>query len=127
MKRQVLIYGTAIGILDVAVILAFIYGTITDFTTMSFAIALFLPFVAYMFLENYMCSRFELKQIVFAACVMGFSLLSILLILFLTALITRSFSVLEGVGWAGMFVLYAYVCMVGLRLLWQLIQKIRFT
>lgn len=96
-----------------------------EFTSVSFTVALFLPFVAYIFLESYLCGRYEIKPLVFAAWVIGSSFLSLVLILFLIALITRNFRVLEGVGWIGMFMLYAYAGIIGLRLLWQVIQRIR--
>lgn len=124
MKKQILIYGAAIGILDVVIFLAFLYGTATDFSNVSFAVALFIPFVAYIYLETYLCDRFEMKQIVFAVCVMGVSFISLLCILFLTALTARNLLLLEGVGRVGMFVLYAYAGMVGLRLLWQLFRQL---
>lgn len=125
MKKQVMIYGAAAGILDIVIFLAYLYGVAMEFTSVSFTVALFLPFVAYIFLESYLCGRYEIKPLVFAAWVIGSSFLSLVLILFLIALITRNFRVLEGVGWIGMFMLYAYAGIIGLRLLWQVIQRIR--
>ena len=120
-----MIYGAAAGILDIVIFLAYLYGVAMEFTSVSFTVALFLPFVAYIFLESYLCGRYEIKPLVFAAWVIGSSFLSLVLILFLIALITRNFRVLEGVGWIGMFMLYAYAGIIGLRLLWQVIQRIR--
>ncbi|MDO5574576.1 MAG: hypothetical protein Q4G60_11440 [bacterium] len=125
MKKQTLIYTSAIAILDAVVFLSYLYGRITGFVSLSLAVALFLPFVAYMFLEIHLCSRFGFKIPFFSMMVMGISFLSMLLFLLLAAMITRSLYILEGIGRMGLFLLYAYGCMVGLRLLWQCIQQIR--
>ncbi len=125
MKKQTLIYTLAIAILDAVVFLSYLYGRITGFASLSFAVALFLPFVAYMFLEIQLCSRFGVKIPFFSMAVIGISFLSMLLMLFLVAMFTRSFYILEGIGRMGLFLLYAYGCMIGLRLLWQCIQQIR--
>ncbi len=125
MKKQVMIYGAAAGILDVVVFLAYLYGAAMEFTSVSFAVALFLPFVAYIFLESYLCGRYEVKPLIFAACVTGASFVSLVLLLFLTAFMARDFRVLESVGRIGMFILYAYAGIIGLRLLWYVIWQIR--
>ncbi len=125
MKKNILVYASAVISLAVVVMIANLIGTDVDFTVFSLPLELFFPFVYYIFIEDYLCNKFALKRWVFAVCVIGLSFLLLLLLLLVTAVFTRSFDVLEGVGWIGLFVVLAYATIIGLRLVWMLIQYFR--
>ena len=121
MKKTYWIYALSIGILDAAIILSLIFVTVMNFKSISLPVTLFLLFICYILLEYRFCSPYEQRTLPFAAIVIGGSLISMLLILFLCASFTRNFDTLLGVDWVGLFCAYAYASVIGLRLFWQLI------
>lgn len=125
MKKNVWIYAAAGAVLAMTMAGSFILGTAMNFQGITFPVSLFIPFVVYIVMETYLCDKFGLRQLIFALSVIGGSFLALLLILFLSALLTRSFDILTGIGWIGFYILCAYGSVTGLRLFWILVQKIR--
>ena len=100
MKKNVWIYAAAGAVLAMTMAGSFILGTAMNFQGITFPVSLFIPFVVYIVMETYLCDKFGLRQLIFALSVIGGSFLALLLILFLSALLTRSFDILS-FGWKG--------------------------